>query len=225
MKFFLYEQDNSYPKIIILRPILSIVQIGYNKKMNQSNIKQKSIREKHAKGELIKNILKNLAIGGVLMSGFAMPNIVKLLDFFGATHTNERRKILKAVERMKQKKLVRIYEKNGREVIEITELGKKKVLSYDLENIKITRPKKWDGCWRIIIFDIPEKNKKARRALNFKLKNMEFFPLQKSVFVCPFECDDEVEFVVEFFGVKRHIRKILAKKIENDEFLKNFYNL
>ena len=193
--------------------------------MNQSNIKQKSIREKHAKGELIKNILKNLAIGGVLMSGFAMPNIVKLLDFFGATHTNERRKILKAVERMKQKKLVRIYEKNGREVIEITELGKKKVLSYDLENIKITRPKKWDGCWRIIIFDIPEKNKKARRALNFKLKNMEFFPLQKSVFVCPFECDDEVEFVAEFFGVKRHIRKILAKKIENDEFLKNFYNL
>ena len=225
MKFFLYEQDNSYPKIIILRPILSIVQIGYNKKMNQSNIKQKSIREKHAKGELIKNILKNLAIGGVLMSGFAMPNIVKLLDFFGATHTNERRKILKAVERMKQKKLVRIYEKNGREVIEITELGKKKVLSYDLENIKITRPKKWDGCWRIIIFDIPEKNKKARRALNFKLNDMEFFPLQKSVFVCPFECDDEVEFVAEFFGVKRHIRKILAKKIENDEFLKNFYNL
>jgi len=29
--------------------------------MNQSNIKQKSIREKHAKGELIKNILKNLS--------------------------------------------------------------------------------------------------------------------------------------------------------------------
>jgi len=193
--------------------------------MNQSNIKQKSIREKHAKGELIKNILKNLAIGGVLMSGLAMPNIVKLLEFFGATQTNERRKILKAVERMKQKKLVRIYEKNSRKVIEITELGKKKVLSYDLENIKITRPKKWDGCWRIIIFDIPEKNKKARRALNFKLKNMEFFPLQKSVFVCPFECDDEVEFVAEFFGVKRHIRKILAKKIENDEFLKNFFNL
>ena len=193
--------------------------------MNQSNIKQKSIREKHAKGELIKNILKNLAIGGVLMSGLAMPNIVKLLEFFGATQTNERRKILKAVERMKQKKLVRIYEKNGHEVIEITELGKKKVLSYDLENIKINRPKKWDGYWRVVIFDVPEKNKKARRALNFKLNNMEFFPLQKSVFVYPFECKDEIDFVTEFFGIKKYVRFVLAKNIENDEFIRSYYNL
>ncbi|PIT96922.1 hypothetical protein COT82_00535 [Candidatus Campbellbacteria bacterium CG10_big_fil_rev_8_21_14_0_10_35_52] len=194
-------------------------------KNNQNKLKLKSIREKHSKGELIKNILKNLAIGGILISGLAMPNIVQLLNFFGATQTNERRKMLKAVERMKQKKLVRIYEKNGADIIEITELGKKKVLSYDLENIKITRPKKWDGYWRIIIFDIPEKNKKARRALNFKLKDMEFFPLQKSVFVCPFECKNEIEFVLEFFGVKRYVRQILAKNIENDEFLKNFFKL
>ena len=192
-------------------------------KIDQNKIK--SIREKHSKGELVKDILKSLAFGGVLAAGLALPNIVQLLDFFGVTKSSEKFKIIGAVERMKQNKLVRIYHKDCTDIIEITELGKKKVLSYDLENIKITRPKKWDGCWRIIIFDIPEKNKKARRALNFKLKNMEFFPLQKSVFVCPFECDDEVEFVAEFFGVKRHIRKILAKKIENDEFLKNFFNL
>ena len=192
-------------------------------KVNTDKIK--SIREKHIKGELAKNILKTLAVGGILAAGLALPNIVQVLDFFSATKSAEKFKIIRAIEGMKKRKLVIIYEKNGVDVVEITELGKKKVLSYDLENIKITRPNKWDGCWRIIIFDIPEKNKKARRALNFKLKNMEFFPLQKSVFVCPFECDDEVEFVVEFFGVKRHIRKILAKKIENDEFLKNFYNL
>ena len=192
-------------------------------KTDQNKIK--SIRERHEKGELVKNILKNLAIGGVLAAGLALPNIVQLLDFFGATKSAERRKILKAVERMKQKKLVRIYEKDGLDVIEITQSGKKKVLSYNLENIKITRPKKWDGYWRIVIFDIPEKNKKARRALSLKLNDMEFFPLQKSVFVCPFECKDEIEFVSEFFGVKRYVKYILAKQIENEEFLKNYYNL
>lgn len=193
--------------------------------MKKRQINIKSIREKHSKGELVKNILKSLVVGSVLTVGLALPNVVQLLDFFGATETSDKRKILRAIDKMKQKKLVKIYEKNGHEVVEITELGKKKVLSYDLENIKIIRPKRWDGYWRIIIFDIPEKNKKARRALNLKLSEMEFYPLQKSVFVCPFECKDEIEFVSEFFGVKRHVKQILAKEIENDDFLKSFFSL
>ena len=192
-------------------------------KIDQNKIK--SIREKYAKGELAKDILKSLAIGGFLMAGLVLPNIVQLLDFFGVTKSAEKFKIIGAIERMKQKKLVRIYHKDGADVVEITELGKKKVLSYDLENIKINRPKKWDGYWRVVIFDVPEKNKKARRALNFKLNNMEFFPLQKSVFVCPFECKDEIDFVTEFFGIKKYVRFVLAKNIENDEFIRSYYNL
>ena len=105
--------------------------------------------------------------------------------FFGATESAERRKVLKAIERMKQNKLVRIYEKNGHDVVEITESGKKKVLSYDLENIKIIRPKKWDKYWRVIIFDIPEKNRKARISLSLKLNEMEFFPASKKCFRLP----------------------------------------
>ena len=193
--------------------------------MTKINKEIKSIREKHIKGELAKNILNNLAIGGVLAAGLAFPNIVQLLDFFGATEFGERRKIMRALEKMKKRKLVRIYDKDGLDVVEITESGKKKVLSYNLENIKINRPKKWDGYWRVIIFDIPEKNKKARRALSFKLNDMEFFPLQKSVFVCPFECDKEIDFVAEFFGVRKYIKRILAKEIENEDVLKRFYNL
>ena len=192
-------------------------------KIDQNKIK--SIREKYAKGELAKDILKSLAIGGFLMAGLVLPNIVQLLDFFGVTKSAEKFKIIGAIERMKQKKLVRIYHKDGADIVEITELGKKKVLSYDLENIKINRPKKWDGYWRVVIFDVPEKNKKARRALNFKLNNMEFFPLQKSVFVYPFECKDEIDFVTEFFGIKKYVRFVLAKNIENDEFIRSYYNL
>ena len=32
------------------------------------------------------------------------------------------------------------------------------------------RQTKWDGEWRIVIFDIPEKFKKAREALKVKIK-------------------------------------------------------
>ncbi|RJQ30873.1 hypothetical protein C4572_03295 [Candidatus Parcubacteria bacterium] len=185
----------------------------------------KSIRERHIKGELAREILKKLAIGGVLIAGLALPNTVQLLDFFGATNSAERRKLLRSVDNMKKKKLVKIYQKNDRDIVEITELGRKKILSYDLQKIKLTRPKKWDGYWRIIIFDIPEKNKKARMALSLKLNEMELYPLQKSVFVCPFECKNEIDFVAEFFRVKKCIKHILAKEIENDELMRSYYNL
>ena len=56
-----------------------------------------------------------------------------------------------------------------------------------------------DGEWRIVIFDIPEKFKKAREALRMKLKELGFLELQKSVFIFPYECEDEINFIVEVF--------------------------
>jgi len=42
--------------------------------------------------------------------------------------------------------------------------GKKRILRYDLDNMKIKKPLKWDGYWRIVVFDIPE-DEKRREAL------------------------------------------------------------
>ena len=46
--------------------------------------------------------------------------------------------------------------------------------------MKINIPPKWDGFWRIVIFDVPEKFKKARNALSKKIKDLGLFPLQKA---------------------------------------------
>ena len=51
--------------------------------------------------------------------------------------------------------------------------------------MKINIAIKWDGYRRrVIIFDIP-KNLKKRETLYKKIKDLEMYPLQKSVFVCP----------------------------------------
>jgi len=44
---------------------------------------------------------------------------------------------------------------------------------------------KWDGEWRIVVFDIPEKFKKIRRLLRRNLTVLGFVPWQKSVWVSP----------------------------------------
>src|SRR3990167_2211250 len=65
---------------------------------------------------------------------------------------------------------------------------------------------KWDKKWRVVIFDIPEKSRMARDALRRKLKELEFRELQKSVFVHPYECKKEIDFIIEFFNLRHYVR-------------------
>jgi len=95
-----------------------------------------------------------------------------------------------------------------------------------IDDLKIKRPKKWDGKWRVLIFDIAQLKKLYREALRGKLKELGFYQLQKSVWVCPFDCRAEVEILKDFFGLKdNELRLILAIDIENDTFLKKHFKL
>ncbi|OGF73275.1 CRISPR-associated endonuclease Cas2 [Candidatus Giovannonibacteria bacterium RIFCSPHIGHO2_02_43_13] len=107
----------------------------------------------------------------------------------------------------------------------LTQNGKKKALTYKLDEISIPVMKKWDGNWHIVLFDIPEKHKKGRNALSQLLKHMGFYRFQKSVFIHPFECQNEVDFVVEFFSLRPYVRFILAKQIDNELHLKHHFGL
>ena len=48
-------------------------------------------------------------------------------------------------------------------------------------------------------FDIPERFKKQGEALRNKLRELGFAKLQESVFIYPYECEDEINFIVEVF--------------------------
>ncbi len=132
----------------------------------------------------------------------------------------------KAIQGLYESKLIDYRETaDGTVKIIISEDGKKKALMYKTEGIKIKIPKTWDGKWRIIIFDIPESLKKARNALRFHLKKWGFYRLQKSVFVLPWPCEDEIEFIVELYNIRRYVRQISAEGIDNELHLKKIFSL
>ena len=186
------------------------------------NKEARALRNNYSKGELAKEILKALAVGGILAASLALPNLPQVLKFLGVVGAKDRYRAKRTIYNLKEKRLVNFRE-NG--LIEITEKGKKRILQYDIENMNINLPSKWDGYWRIVIFDIPEKFKKARNALSGKIKDLGFFPLQKSVFVYPFECRNEIDFVSEFFNVGRFVHYIVAKKLDSENFLKQHFGL
>ena len=75
------------------------------------------------------------------------------------------------------------------------------------------------------MFDIPERLKKVRETLRYQLKRLGFLELQKSVFVLPYECEHELEYITEFYNIRKYVRVILADKIDNELDLKNKFSL
>jgi len=114
---------------------------------------------------------------------------------------------------------------DGTTTLVITAEGKKIALRFNIDTMSIKIPKQWDKKWRIVIFDIPEKLKKSREILRFQLKRLNFYELQKSVFVLPYSCKDEIEYIIEFYGIRRFVRFIVAESIDNELHLKKHFNL
>ena len=107
----------------------------------------------------------------------------------------KRRRLNEIVKEFYNERLVSFKEnKEGLAEIILTKDGDKKALIFKIDEMEIKKPAKWDGEWRIVIFDIPERFKKAREALRKKLKDLGFIKLQESVFAFPYECEDEINF-------------------------------
>ena len=125
------------------------------------------------------------------------------------------RSLRDAIRKLYQSKLVSCHvQRDGTVQLMLTEEGKRRVVQFHPESMRIQKPQQWDGLWRMVFFDIPESKKKGRDALSTLLKRLEFYPMQKSVFVHPFECKDEVNFVTEMFGLVPYVRFVRVKDID-----------
>ena len=110
--------------------------------------------------------------------------------------------------------------------ISLTERGRKIAGRFQIDCLNINKPKKWDRKWRIVIFDISHLKNLQRNVFRGKLKELGFCPLQKSVWIHPFPCKDEIALLREFFGLsQKEIRLITAKDIENDSYLRKVFKL
>ncbi|MBI2100275.1 MAG: hypothetical protein HYT48_02980 [Candidatus Vogelbacteria bacterium] len=119
------------------------------------------------------------------------------------------------------------YRENASGLIEIilTDQGKRRVLSFKVEGLQLKPPKRWDGRWRFVAYDIPHHKRNARDALGRKLKELGFYQWQKSVLVYPYPCRDEIDFIVEFFELRPYVRYAEMLNPTNEAELKLKFDL
>lgn len=108
--------------------------------------------------------------------------------------------------------------------VTLTENGKKRVWMFDIEKFA---PKKidWDGKWRMVIFDVEEQKRRRRNKLRKYLEKLGFWQMQKSVWICPFDCEAEVKYLREILEIPSEVKWALLEKIENEKELKDIFGL
>jgi len=119
---------------------------------------------------------------------------------------------LEVTKKLIERRLVKLSTNNrGQKVLRLTEKGRIKLQEYKLSELQIIKPKKWDSKYRVIIFDIPQELHNERIRFRKKIKSLGFVMLQKSVFIFPYPCDDEIGDICGNLNISDFVDIIVAE--------------
>ncbi len=169
----------------------------------------------YRRGELARDILRLVAAGVVVGAGVMAPNTLQLLQYFTPRSPKERAKIMRMIRYLESRDCIQLEHQNGREYIHLTKQGRKQFDENAIRELQIPEPRRWDRRWRLVMFDLPIRHEKVRQAFRLKLEDFGFRLYQRSVFIYPHECMEEVNAVAEWFGVREHVRYIVAEHIND----------
>jgi len=185
-------------------------------------IKQKILKRGAIKEKILLLLLGGLALG-LTRSPKGYFKIVKEMQKEWKLINS--RSLIRSIKSLYESKLIeQVDNRDGTVTFILSREGKEVALSYNLEEMTIIK-EKWDGKWRIVMFDVPERLKKVRESLRYQLKRLGFLELQRSVFVLPYQCENELEYVIEFYDAKKYVRIVLAHSIDNELDFKQKFHL
>jgi len=107
----------------------------------------------------------------------------------------------------------------------LTEKGKETAIEYDIKKLKPKKLKKWDGKWRIVIFDVPEDRRAKRDTFRIRLKKLGFLELQKSVWISPIDYEREINYLAKAFDIVKYAKFIVADSVSNKKDLKKRFKI
>lgn len=186
----------------------------------------------------VKDVLRLLGAGTVLAACIVFPGLpIVVKAAMDSHHETERKRKFKewerfnlwrlraSLKRLRNQKVVKIVERDGEPIVILTKKGKTRYLKYKLEEMIIKKPPKWDGRWRLVIYDIAKHKRNTQQAFREVLKKLKFFRLQKSVYLYPYPCYEEIEFLRQYYGIGDDVIILIVEGIENESVYKKYFGL
>jgi hypothetical protein len=100
--------------------------------------------------------------------------------------------------------------------IEITKKGKIHCLEKSNNVVR-------DGKWRILSWDIPESMKPKRNQFRRSIKRIGYRQVQKSLWACPFVKADDINLIIDEYGVRKYVAYFVVEKTDIENHLQNLF--
>jgi len=180
------------------------------------------------KNEISKEVLLYLLVGGAVTlalstAPYLLVAAIPIARFQRKQYS--KRELRNSFYYLRRKNLISVESRKGNMCIALTEKGRKRAFKQSiLTSVRVGKPARWDGKWRLVLFDIQINHKIKRDALRHMLSKIGFVQLQKSVWVYPFDCREAVDQLKEFFGLHDEAcRFVVSNDIGGDrKFRKHF---
>lgn len=177
----------------------------------------------------VKDILKVLGVAGFIAASLIMPGLPKILTptyksqqkHWG--HFNKRR-LKAALRRLQQNGVIEESEQAGEIIFKITEKGRLKLFKYRLEELTLNE-RSWDRKWRLVAYDIPKVKKNQAEAFRTLLKKMNFLQLQKSLWLTPYSCTNEIEFLKKLYNLTNHVTILTISRLEGESEYRKYFGI
>ncbi len=170
--------------------------------------------------KIILSVIKNV---GLLSVALISPSVVGAFSKLGVIR-KDNYWVKRSIDRLVEKGLIKFEKTENGIFARLTTKGERRLYQmYDKG--ELPRPRKWDGKWRIIIYDLKEERKALREKLRRTIESFGFLKLQDSVWVYPYDCEDLITLMKADFKIGKDVLYIIADKVENDKFLKKEFGI
>jgi len=167
-----------------------------------------------------------VALSGVVVIAGIAPGIFAIAKQFKGGKRHSPKQMEGAYYNLKKSGCIETKkQKDGKTKLVLTKKGRIRAEKIIINQIIISKPKKWDRAWFIVMFDIPTKFSKGRDALRFHLKRLGFYQLQKSVWIFPYKCENEIITIADFFRVKKYVAIAEINNISCEKRVKKYFDL
>src|SRR5581483_11202931 len=100
-------------------------------------------------------VIGTLSVAGVLAVGLVAPNALGALGKIGILKPYQRQSAKRSLSRLIEHGYVAIEGPMGERRVRLTKKGERYATLLGDGRLKIKKPRRWDGKWRLLIFDIP----------------------------------------------------------------------
>jgi len=156
------------------------------------------------------------------------PNALQALKLFGIGRGKNKKdvryKLLPALKRLEKRGLVEIRNEAGNQEVVLTQKGHQGLARHKMRE-RAGGKIKWDGKWRVVIFDIHEHKRKLRDQLRYELREFGFMKLQGSVWISPYECEEAIQLLKTDMRIGREMLYIVVDRIEGEPYLRRLFRL